>query len=79
VVGPRRLQVGDEAVDDALVEIGAAVAPPVDVTCDALGDEVAIGDLGQGAEMDVGKMGEPEHEVCLMQRAAPCQRGGARQ
>ena len=42
-----------------------AVALPVDVADHALGREVAIGYIGKRTEMDIRKMGEPEHHAFL--------------
>nr|BAT25575.1 hypothetical protein [Aureimonas altamirensis] len=62
MIGLLLAQVGNE-VQQRIAEHGAlSVALPVDVTGNALGRELAIRDFGQGAEMDVGKMGESKHQ-----------------
>jgi len=60
VVGILRLKIGDDGVEHRAIVNEAPPAPPVQVTGDALAEQIARPRPWQRSEMDVGKMGEGE-------------------
>ena len=74
MVRARRLDVAHDGVDDAVVQELPAVAVPVDIAGDPLGDEIAIGYIGKRPQMNVGKMRKPEHSSLLRHAVSACQR-----
>ncbi|MNV69293.1 hypothetical protein D3C71_1621980 [compost metagenome] len=65
MVGIALLDIGHQAVERAREQVPAAVPVPVDEAGDALGGKFPQGEIGQGAEMDIGDMGKFEHRPRL--------------
>ena len=66
MIGPLRWNVGDQRVEHAHVVDAGAAALPVDPAGQPLAREIARARPRQGAEMQVGQMGEQEGHVWLL-------------
>ena len=73
MVGCRFEHVLDNAVDDVFLHRLAPPALPVHIAGDTLRNEIPVGDVGKGTEMQVGEMRKPEHPVFVGQAARSCQ------
>src|SRR4051812_35358971 len=59
------LQIRNERIERGAVVDQVPAAPPIEITGDALADQIAPARPGQRAEVDVGEMGEGERHPTI--------------